>query len=186
MAEQIITKRCTKCKVIKSLFEFHKSRREKDGHQTYCKSCQKEYLKNYQQTDKAKEAFRLYTRRYSQTKKGKRQRKQYRQSIIGEAIHKNYRESDRGKIKHLATINRYNIRHPERVNARIIVSKAIKKGVLPPVYSLRCACGKPAKHYHHPSYKPEYWLDVIPICLNCHFHLRGGLLQSVSAPSKPF
>lgn len=42
------TKQCTKCNQIKSLSEFHKNKSYKDGHQSWCKECYKEYSKqNY-------------------------------------------------------------------------------------------------------------------------------------------
>ena len=37
------TKQCTKCKEVKSVEEFNKSKRNKDGLQSYCKECQKNY-----------------------------------------------------------------------------------------------------------------------------------------------
>jgi len=38
-------KTCTKCKQEKQLIEFNKNKRQNDGFQTYCKVCQKEYIK---------------------------------------------------------------------------------------------------------------------------------------------
>jgi hypothetical protein len=34
-----MTKTCPKCKLSKSLDDFHKNKSNKDGHQTYCKAC---------------------------------------------------------------------------------------------------------------------------------------------------
>jgi hypothetical protein len=45
-------KKCTKCKEVKSLDEFSKDKRNKDGKQSRCKSCQKEY--NIKNKDKRK------------------------------------------------------------------------------------------------------------------------------------
>ena len=36
-------KRCNKCKAIKPLSDFHKDNRSKDGHQSKCKDCKKQY-----------------------------------------------------------------------------------------------------------------------------------------------
>lgn len=36
-------KRCSKCKEIKPLNDFHKDNRSKDGHQSKCKDCKKQY-----------------------------------------------------------------------------------------------------------------------------------------------
>lgn len=37
------TKECKSCNVIKSLDQFHKDKKSKDGHRFYCKACRKEY-----------------------------------------------------------------------------------------------------------------------------------------------
>ena len=43
---QTLTKFCTSCETEKSLTDFHKNKTTKDGHQTYCKSCMIERLKD--------------------------------------------------------------------------------------------------------------------------------------------
>jgi len=40
---EIVMKSCYKCKVKKVLVEFHKNTRSKDGHQSKCKLCKKEW-----------------------------------------------------------------------------------------------------------------------------------------------
>ena len=52
MTEPIKTKNCPKCKRIKPLSEFHKSRATKDGLQNYCRQCKWQYSKQYRQTHK--------------------------------------------------------------------------------------------------------------------------------------
>ena len=51
-------KKCSKCKEVKSLNEFHKDKLNKDGCQNTCKECRKQYQKKYQsqyrQDNKAK------------------------------------------------------------------------------------------------------------------------------------
>ena len=42
-----MTKECTKCKQDKQLTEFHKDKRQKDGHVSQCKSCIKQYHANH-------------------------------------------------------------------------------------------------------------------------------------------
>jgi len=51
-------KRCSKCKEIKSVNEFFKDKRSKNGYQSHCKKCLKEYYKN--NVDKRK----LYWKEY--------------------------------------------------------------------------------------------------------------------------
>lgn len=142
MAEQIISKRCTECKEIKSLSEFHKNRRERDGYQSHCKIC----CKKYRQTKKSQSYQMNYQKEYSKT--------------------------TRGRIAHRKAQKRYDVRHPEREGARHAVEYAIKTGKLPPVESLQCSCGEPAKHYHHhKGYAPTHWFDVIAVCNRCHHHI---------------
>jgi len=43
------SKQCTKCKEVKELSCFYKSKREKDGHQYYCKECRKSWGKKYKE-----------------------------------------------------------------------------------------------------------------------------------------
>jgi len=45
MGQIMNNKTCTKCKQEKQLIEFNKNKRQNDGFQTYCKVCQKEYIK---------------------------------------------------------------------------------------------------------------------------------------------
>jgi len=47
-------KRCTKCKVEKPLTKFNKDKRTKDGLRTDCKSCQKDYNKDWYEVNKEK------------------------------------------------------------------------------------------------------------------------------------
>lgn len=43
-------KKCAKCKVVKSLEEFHKSKRSSDGRNSMCKSCYKNWYENNKKT----------------------------------------------------------------------------------------------------------------------------------------
>ncbi len=44
-----------------------------------------------------------------------------------------------------------------------------------------CTCGKQAEEYHHWSYAPEHWLDVIPVCNACHKKIHEVILASKCA-----
>lgn len=65
-------KRCSKCKQSKAISEFQKHRKNTDGLQGYCKSCQKIYQKTYQQEHKQeRQKYQLnYRRSYRKTIKG--------------------------------------------------------------------------------------------------------------------
>lgn len=59
--------------------------------------------------------------------------------------------------------------HRGRAPAHKAVEAAIRSGTLADFRRMRCyACEKPAQCYHHPSYEPDRWLDVVPFCHGCH------------------
>lgn len=202
MAEQTITKRCTKCKEIKPVSEFSKNRTRKDGHHCWCKNCISKSYSKYSQTEKGKETHREACRKHSKTAKrkltsrrhrlsdkGKITRKRYRQSEKCKATEKHYRQTEecklsqnrynathKGKVTRQRIIKRYRIRHPERALAHKAVRHAITTGELPRPDSLQCSCGEQAKEYHHHlGYEPEHHLHVIPLCKKCHTSLSSAI-----------
>ena len=62
-----LNKKCTKCKVEKKLTEFSKSKRNTDSLRSECKSCQKEYSKEYYQENKR--SRKEYTKEYQRERK---------------------------------------------------------------------------------------------------------------------
>lgn len=73
----------------------------------------------------------------------------------------------------------------DKTDARTAVSRAIREGALPPptvceacgeTQKIRRINGTTAKRvvYHHWSYAPEHWLDVIPLCQSCHHQIHWG------------
>lgn len=66
----------------------------------------------------------------------------------------------------------------ERLMAQIAVANAIGEGKLPPVKDFQCrGCFKQAQHYHHPSYRPSDYLNVVPLCAKCHYLAHRGKLD---------
>jgi len=140
MPDTIQTKRCTKCKQIKPLSEFYKSRRNPDGLHSWCKSCVNAALKAYWQTQAGKEVNRRAGRKYGQTEKGRRAYRKRR------------------------------LKYPDKIKARSALNTTIHAGQLAPPTDFQCQqCGAQAEQYHHwRGYAPEHWLDVIPLCRKCH------------------
>ena len=60
-------KKCSKCNVEKSLEQFTKYSRSKDGRSSKCKQCAKEY----RNSTKGKELITKYNKNYRKTKKEK-------------------------------------------------------------------------------------------------------------------
>ncbi len=174
MIDKIHTKRCTKCKRIKQHSEFQKDKTKKDGLQSYCKSCQKDY----DPSEKGKAVRRCYAR----TKEGKaahsRGSKKYQKTDKGKAVYhkaiKKYQKTDKGKVTQRARAKHFSDRHPNYVKARNAVKIIIRNGQLPRPDTLRCHyCPTQAKQYHHyQGYEPEHWLDVVPVCMKCHTNRR--------------
>lgn len=183
MAETIQTKRCSKCKQVKSVLQFSKHHNRKDGLQNYCKICLNATKKRYRQTKKGKatekryensEKYKAYKKRYRQTEKGKATYRKawcrYKQTDKYIAKCKRYKQTDKYKAKR----KRYSVRYPERRKAKDAVHTSVRYGKLPRPDTLQCHyCPARAEQYHHHlGYEPKHWLDVIPVCFYCHTKLH--------------
>lgn len=165
MAKHFQTKRCSVCKEEKSLADFHKNSSRKDGHCHSCKNCKLAESKRYRQTVKGKTTLKTYRQREKVHKYNLQYQNQYRQSETGKITRKRYLQS--AKCKQYEEF--YAIGHPERRKAKDAVCYAIKVGKLVPANTLQCQiCKETAREYHHPSYKTEDRLKVIPVCFVCH------------------
>ncbi len=148
-------KQCCICKQIKPLPEFYKNIRRKDGYQTYCKICDREYKRKYVNTPKAKERIK----KYNQSELGK--------EIVLKAAQK-YRKVHRMKLREKTKINYH--KNPEKGHAKYKVFKAIEKGILKPATDFKCVCCEKQanKYHHHLGYAQEHCLSVQPVCNSCH------------------
>ncbi len=173
MADTIISKRCTKCKVLKPLSGFYRARSHKDLHRSVCKECESAAESRRHRTPEGRARRREYWRRYARSTNGRaiikaRQalfQRTPRALALDAAAHRRYRRTDKGK----AAMVRAHRRHPERVAARHAIKNAVRRKELPPPTDCTCKCGRQAAHYHHHhGYSPEHHLDVIPVCRKCH------------------
>ena len=157
MAQEIISKKCSRCKEDKLLSEFSRRSNRKSGYEYHCKKCHSKTYEKWYNSEKGKATLKCY----QQTEKHKR----YRQY---------YNKSEKCKEKY----RRYYQRHPDRFKARSRVMIAIRSGRLPKAKTLQCYyCGEKAQEYHHSSYAPEHRLDVVPVCRSCH---KGEVWKKVS------
>lgn len=167
MAEQIIPKRCCKCKETKPISEFHKNKHcTKDGHVNDCKVCAYKKIRKYILTEKGKIVNREAKRRYKKSKKGKATQYRYQQTEKIKVARRRYKQSVKGKTNY----KQYYSCHPERCRARIAIKQAITAGKLSRPDTRLCHyCPKLAQQYHHwHGYEPEHKLDVVPVCIKCH------------------
>ncbi len=159
MSEPIVTKRCCKCKEIKPFSEFHKNRTTKDGLSLACKICNKTDARKYRRSSEGI----AYQKAYGKTARGR--------EVRNNANNK-YRQTEKGKKGHSQRTQVHNLKYPARIKARSAVRINIRDGKLPRPDTLQCKyCPQQAKEYHHPSYKPEHWLHVEPVCKGCHYKL---------------
>lgn len=194
MATKIISKRCTKCKKIKSFDEFNKNKYKRNGLSCACKQClnkqHRDWYNNkggakkkyqYEQTEKYKIGHRKAYQKWYKTK-GKKWQRQYDLK---------YKKTEKGKIvctqksrKWRKTKGKEYYRNcykenPNQFKAYDTIQKAIKCGDILSPKLLKCTyCGKKAALYHHASYEPEQWLIVIPLCGLCHKKIHRELSLS--------
>jgi len=196
MAEQIITKRCSKCKQIKPLSEFHKNKAaKKDGLTCACKQCKsekhrywykhkggREYKRQYGQTEKYKICNRRCQQNWHNSERGKQIRieygRKYRSTTNGKQAHKkanNKWYKNKGK----QCYRRKYKENPNQFKAYKAIQVAIKNGNILSPKLLKCTyCNKQAELYHHASYEPKQWLIVIPVCKLCHSSIHRKLSLS--------
>lgn len=100
----IYTKTCVKCKITKSIADFSKCKSAKDGLQTSCKGCCKQYREANK--DKANE----YSRQYHQANRDQinENKKQYYLDNIEEKreYNKKYRQSSKDKLNEYQRVRR--------------------------------------------------------------------------------
>lgn len=76
---------------------------------------------------------------------------------------------NRNRDTHRQRRNLWGQNSKEKLKAHKAVKAAIIRGELPALSDALCArCFEPAKNYHHPSYRENDRLNVIPLCHDCH------------------
>lgn len=131
--------------------EFNKDRSRKDGLAPYCKRCQAHYHKERYKKPEGKQVKLSYNQKYYQTEVGKESK---RKAYIKNAE-----------------------RYPNRRKARAFVNNSIARGKLKRASEFQCSfegCDKTAQEYHHNSYDPENWLNVVPYCRYHHREIDGN------------
>ena len=172
-------KQCSKCKDLKEYKDFHKDKTMSDGFYSCCKKCKnlqkniysnseagKSKSKQYQQSEKGRITTRKAAAKYRSSLNGKEYRDNFSKSDKGKECQDKYRKSNKRK----ESLNKWKSNNPNKIKANSKVSNAIRDERLQPPSNFICQECKiaQAQEYHHWSYEPEYWLDVIPLCRSCH------------------
>ena len=131
-------KTCSKCKAEKEFSKFSKNRSCKDGLDSWCKLC----VREYQQSETGKKAKRKSDQKYRQTDAGKGASRRH--------------GCKRRKI------------YPEKVKASSAVCHAVRDGKLNRPSTCESCFGEHFVEGHHWSYLEEHWLDVEWLCAKCH------------------
>jgi hypothetical protein len=110
-------KPCTRCSVVKSLFDYYKDKRASDGATSACKECHKVSLKSWadRNRDKCAALMRSYRERHPDRAKA---------SVYA------WRANNKDKLSKNSCL--YAKRHPDKVNAIAAARKARKLNATPP------------------------------------------------------
>jgi hypothetical protein len=152
------TKICSKCKIVKSLSDFHKNKYGKDGLANQCKICRYKEQKKYQSTKGGKKTYE----RYIKSKKGKLMRMRSRER---------YEKTEKGKLAVKRSYELFKKRNPLQIKAKNAINNAIRRDKFPKPNQFKCSLckGKSAEHWHHfIDYTEKNKFSVIPLCNNCH------------------
>lgn len=96
------------------------------------------------------------------------------EAVHAQWLHRGKMSDEERKMREYERVRHYRAKWPEKAGARSAVRVAVLRGELPRLNDCACArCGAAANHYHHhKGYSQECWLDVIPVCHNCHHVLE--------------
>ena len=173
-------KRCTRCAQLKSLEDFPRDKRAKDGRASRCNACMSEVLAAYKATPEGREARLASQRKYQASQEGHMARTVYARTDKSRAQRRAYAHTETGKkvmrksradyVKRLRMTREGRL----KLQAGMAVRHAIERGEIPPVYSLSCkTCGIQAEHYHHYlGYSRPHWFHIMPLCHGCHHQVH--------------
>lgn len=138
----------------------------------YCSECAKKV-----KLIKHRVAVKKYD--WQNVSKRKNYRYDYDRSELGKTKYQRYRNTD--KYREYAR-NRYHSLDPNRKGARSGVINAIRDGKL--LRSKNCERCKAAdwgvkrsmiEAHHFKGYKPDHWLDIQWLCVDCHKKAHAGM-----------
>lgn len=168
---------CVDCEQSKPVAQFSKNRNSKDGLNSYCKPCasarykvwreanqarRNEYMREWHQANLEHET--AYKRKRYQSDEG------YRRHVLEWAKAYRARNVDVVRQRHWQGKKARGFRN-DLTRAHTTVSRAVRRGVLPPAWSMVCdGCqeAQAAHWHHHKGYERQNWLNVISLCLDCH------------------
>lgn len=147
--------RCPRCERVKPATDFFKSKSRPKGRQIYCIDCCRAWRKQYKES--GREAAARKARMTEERRRAANER------------NRKYLASEKGKAYALRKNKREEQRHPEKVNARKQVKRAIEAGY---IKRQPCEiCGSTDRvHAHHNDYSKP--LDVQWLCVPHHLEVH--------------
>lgn len=168
-------KTCVDCDETKPVAQFSKNRNSKDGLNSYCKPCASARYKRWREANR--ERRNQYMREWHQAnlehetryaRERYRNDEEYRRKVL--AWQKQYRLRSDAQRRHWINKKAKGFQN-DMTRAHTTVSRAVRRGILPPAWSMVCdGCdeAQAAHWHHHKGYNRQSWLDIIPLCLDCH------------------
>ncbi len=135
------------------MFCFRCKGQERLPNSSYCRSCENEYRRNWGKTPKGRLC----------QKKSREKYKEYQREYARNWYAKNGRNR---AVDYQEAITEWIKRNPEKVQAKLLVAKAVKEGKI--IKPKNCSkCNRETRlSGHHPDYaKP---LEVLWLCSSCH------------------
>lgn len=151
-------KKCSKCKKEQPLESFNRDAANKDGHRTYCRSCQTAYTRVYNRTDSGKKS----RKKYEKSGKGKSAKAKYNQKYLASGMWavavKSYIRSYRREYKKKRLVEDPAFRISLRIRKRIskFTNSRFKKGNTEELFG--CSREKLVSHFES-KFKPGMTWD---------------------------
>lgn len=138
-------KRCRVCNEVLPLDSFYDGGTTRDGKRSECKPCFNRDIMERRKTTHGHAVFIRAKRKYNARPESRQKHTEYMRNV------------------------RATGRWYQQENARKRLWDAVRRNGFPRPTEHKCAdCGQPAQEYHHESYEREHWLDVVPLCRECH------------------
>jgi len=172
-------KYCTGCRKLLKLESFHKRIASKDGLNSRCILCVKEYKKKNwdkiykkQCERKQKPEVKAKIKLYEKSEKYKQARKRYQLSEKGIIAKNRYLQSDKRKqtLKKYATAIMNNPKMYLQKRCRQKLADEIKKGNIRKRNTCEICHASPTQCHHDDYNKPS---DFIELCMRCHKYLHS-------------
>lgn len=178
-------KTCVDCGEAKPVANFSKNRNSKDGLNSYCTPCASARYKRWREENQARR--NEYMREWHKANL-EHETRHARERYQNDELHRRrvlewgraYRErnADAVRERHWARKKTAGFQN-DITRAHTTVSRAVRRGILPPAWSMvcdECQEAQAAHWHHHKGYDPEYKLDVIAVCIDCHTEEHRMLL----------